>query len=124
MVIRIFDEEFARALQQQFGFIAPSATGMAAPVFAAHAAEMDVSYPIQIEGQAFCLARLTIASSSKLNGLSVNQIEQQYDASVVLLHNAQGHDFHPAGERCISVNDTLAILGGHDQINRLAQANR
>lgn len=124
VVIRIFDEEFARALQQQFGFTALSATGMAAPVFAATAAEMDVSYPIKIEGQAFSLARLRIAPNSKLHGLSVNQIEQQYDVSVALLHTAQGRDFHPAGERRVSVNDTLAVLGGHDQINRLAQANQ
>ncbi|MCX7838493.1 MAG: NAD-binding protein [Anaerolineae bacterium] len=124
VVIRIFDEEFARALQQQFGFTALSATGMAAPVFAATAAEMDVSYPIKIEGEAFSLARLRIAPHSKLHGLSVSQIEQQYDVSVVLLHTAQGRDFHPAGERRVSVNDTLAVLGGHDQINRLAQANQ
>lgn len=124
VVIRIFDEEFARALQQQFGFTALSATGMAAPVFAANAAEMDVSYPIKIEGQAFSLARLCVTSQSKLNGLSVGQIEQQYDVSVVLLQNSQGRDFHPAAERRVSVNDTLAILGGHDQITRLAQANQ
>ena len=35
VVIRIFDEDFAHALQEQFGFTALSATEMAAPVFAA-----------------------------------------------------------------------------------------
>jgi voltage-gated potassium channel len=35
VIMRIFDADFARALQQQFGFTALSATGMAAPVFAA-----------------------------------------------------------------------------------------
>ena len=32
VVIRIFDEDFAHALQEQFGFIALSATEMATPV--------------------------------------------------------------------------------------------
>ena len=38
VVIRIFAEDFAHALQDHFGFIALSATEMAAPVFAAAAA--------------------------------------------------------------------------------------
>ena len=51
VVIRIFDEDFAHALQEQFGFTALSATEMAAPVFAAAAAGADVTNPISIEGQ-------------------------------------------------------------------------
>jgi voltage-gated potassium channel len=39
VVVRIFDEDFAHALQEQFGFIALSATEMAAPVFAAAASD-------------------------------------------------------------------------------------
>ena len=59
VVIRIFDEDFAHALQDQFGFIALSATEMAAPVFAAAASGVDVTNPISIEGQLLSLARLT-----------------------------------------------------------------
>ena len=51
VVIRIFDKDFAHALQEQFGFIALSATKMAAPVFAAAAAGADVTNPISIEGR-------------------------------------------------------------------------
>jgi len=45
VVVRIFDDDFAHALQDQFGFIALSATEMAAPVFAAAAAGVDVTNP-------------------------------------------------------------------------------
>ncbi len=58
VVIRIFDEDFAHSLQEQFGFTALSATEMAAPVFAAAAAGADVTNPISIEGQQLSLARL------------------------------------------------------------------
>ncbi|MCI0474947.1 MAG: NAD-binding protein [Anaerolineales bacterium] len=124
VIMRIFDDDFARALQQQFGFTALSATGMAAPVFAATAAGMDISHPITVEGQALSLARMDVAPQSKLIGLSMNQIEQQYDVSVVLHHNAHGRDFHPAGDKKIAAQDVIAVLGGHAQINRLAQDNR
>ena len=124
VIMRIFDDDFARALQQQFGFTALSATGMAAPVFAATAAGMDISHPITVEGQALSLARMDVLPKSKLVGLSVSQIEQQYDMSVVLLRHANGRDLHPAGDKRIAANDTIAVLGGHEQINRLAQDNR
>ena len=124
VIMRIFDDDFARALQQQFGFTALSATGMAAPVFAATAAGMDISYPITVEGQAFSLARLDVTPQSNLAGLAIGEIEQQYDVSVVLLRHANGRDFHPASDRRIAANDVIAVLGGHAQINRLAQANR
>ena len=51
VVIRIFDDDFASALQRQFGFRALSATGMAAPIFASSAAKVDITAPINIEGQ-------------------------------------------------------------------------
>ena len=123
VIMRIFDDDFARALQKQFGFTALSATGMAAPVFAATAAGMDISHPITVEGQALSLARMDVAPKSKLAGLSVSQIEQNYDVSVVLLRHANGRDLHPPGDKRIAANDTIAVLGGHEQINRLAQDN-
>jgi voltage-gated potassium channel len=124
VIMRIFDDDFARALQQQFGFTALSATGMAAPAFAATAAGMDISYPITVEGQALSLARMDISPKSQLAGLSVSQVEQNYDVSVVLLRHANGRDLHPAGDKRLAANDMIAVLGGHAQINRLAQDNR
>lgn len=124
VITRIFDDDFAQALQKQFGFSALSATGMAAPVFAAAAAGMDISQPITIEGKALSLARLNIAAKSKLAALSVNQIEQKYDVSVVLVRHDSQSDMHPAGDVRLTANDVLAVLAGAEQINRLAQDNR
>jgi len=49
VVIRIFDEDFAHALQEQFGFIALSATEMAAPVFAASARAWMSPIPFRLK---------------------------------------------------------------------------
>jgi Trk K+ transport system NAD-binding subunit len=123
VIMRIFDDDFARALEKQFGFNALSATGMAAPVFAATAAGIDLSQPITVEGQALSLARLDVSPKSKLVNLSISQVEQHYAVSVVLLRHANGRDLHPAGDKRLAANDTLAVLGGPEQIKRLVQDN-
>lgn len=124
VVMRIFDDDFARALESQFGFRALSATGMAAPVFAATAAGMDITPPITVEGQALSLARLTISPNSKLIGRCVGDIEQVYNVSLVLLRNGGERDLHPAADKQVASGDTCAVLGGPEQINILAQDNR
>jgi voltage-gated potassium channel len=124
VITRIFDDDFAKALQKQFGFSALSATGMAAPVFAATAAGMDISHPITVEGQLLSLARMNVAAKSKLAGMSVSQIEQTYDVSVVLLRHDSVSDLHPSGDKKLAANDVLAVLAGTEQINKLAQENR
>jgi voltage-gated potassium channel len=124
VIMRIFDDDFAQALEKQFGFSAMSATGMAAPIFAATAAGMDITAPITIEGQSLSLARLQVSPQSKLVKRCVSQVEQGYQLSVVLLRHADEDDFHPAGDRQLLAGDTLAVLGGPEQINRLAQDNR
>jgi len=124
VVMRIFDDDFARALEHQFGFHAVSATGMAAPIFAAEAIGIDISQPITVDGQALILARLSVSPQSKLANLTVSEFEQNYDVSVVLLGNAGERDFHPAGSRRLAAGATLAVLGGPDQIDRLVKENR
>jgi len=78
--------------------------------------------PITVEGQALSLASLHVARYSYLEGYTVEQVEADFDVSVVLLRREnEVPDFHPGADRHIRANDTLAILGGAAQINLLAQ---
>lgn len=123
VVIRIFDEDFAHALQEQFGFIALSATEMAAPVFAAAAAGVDVTHPISVEGQLLSLARLTIAQQSPFAGKTVRYLENEYNVNVVLLrHNEETH-MPPKDASPLSAGDVIAVLGGPEQLNTLLHEN-
>lgn len=123
VIVRIFDDEFAASLQQQFGFKALSATGMAAPIFAATAAGVDITPPITIEGQANSLARLQISQRSRLLGKKIGQVESTYDLSVVLLTRDSRVDTHPNPDRTIQKGDTIAILGSPEHINHLVHDN-
>ncbi|MCI0399548.1 MAG: TrkA family potassium uptake protein [Chloroflexi bacterium] len=124
VVIRIFDDDFAQALEEQFGFRAMSATGMAAPIFATAAAGVDITRPITVEGEALSLACLNVRPQSRLVGCSVSEIEQSYDVSVVLLRHDGASDFHPAGDRQLADQDVVAVLAGPEQISRLVEHNR
>ncbi|HJR79027.1 MAG TPA: NAD-binding protein [Anaerolineales bacterium] len=123
VIIRIFDEEFAHGLQAQFGFIALSATVMAAPVFAAAAAGADVTSPISIEGQQLSLARMMVPSSSSLANKSVGYVEDNYDLSIILLRHDGQSEMHPTDTRLLHPGDTLAVLGGPEQLSKLMQDN-
>lgn len=120
IIIRIFEDDFAESLAEQFQFRAMSSTQMATPAFAAAAAGVDMTQPITIEGESFSLASLQVA---RLVGQSVQQIEQKYDVSVVLLRHQQESDFHPRGDRLLESGDLLAVLGGAEVILRLTEAN-
>jgi len=124
VVARIFDDDFAWTLRQEFGFETMSATGIAGPSFAASAAGVDITRPITVEGETFSLARLEIAPRSKLVGLSVAKVEQKYDVSVVLLRHNHESDFHPAGDICLSANDFLGVLAGPAQVSQLVGDNQ
>jgi Trk K+ transport system NAD-binding subunit len=120
VILRIFDDDFAKALENQFGFRAISTTGTASPLFAAAASGVDITRPLTIEGQAFCLASFNVTQNSKLIGKVVGEIEESFDVSVVLLRRGMDKpDYHPASHRQINLNDTLAIFGGSDEIQKV-----
>ena len=124
VVIRIFDDQFAEEVARQFGYRALSATGMAAPTFAAAASGMDIARPITIEGQPFSLSSLTVCGGSALDGLPVGAVERDYNVSVVLLRRDGHSDHHPAAGRALAAGDVVAVLGGPEPIGRIARANK
>lgn len=124
VVARIFDDDFAHSLEENFGIEAMSATGMAAPKFAAAATGMDITRPITVEGEALSLARFDVTAESQLRTRTIADIEATFDVSVVLLRQNSVSDFHPAGDKKLKSGDVVAVLGGHEQISQLAHQNQ
>ncbi len=123
VVIRIFDDDFAHALLDQFGFVALSATEMAAPVFAAAAAGVDVTNPISVEGQLLSLARLTISKDAPFASKTVGYVEDTYKLNIVL-HRKNGHsEMHPTDSTQLHSGDVIAVLGGPEQLNQILHDN-
>ena len=124
VIVRIFDDDFADALQSQFNFKALSATGMAAPSFAAAAVGVDVTRPITVEGEPLSFARMSVAAASPLAGKSILEVEQHYDVSIVFWRHAAESDFHPEPSRRLAAEDAIAVVGRPECIHRLVRDNR
>jgi voltage-gated potassium channel len=124
VIIRIFDDDFAHLLEEQFNFRAFSATGMAAPIFAACAANIEITPPISIEGQPHSLVRLEISKKSALNNINVDTIENKYHISVILVINDGRQVFHPQGDLELHSGDTMAFLAQTEQIQQIIRLNR
>ena len=124
VVIRIFDDDFAASLQSQFGFHAMSATGMAAPLFAAIAAHVDITPPVTIEGKPHLLAQVEINPQSHLHGESVHAIEERHQISVVLLCRNGERLFHPPGDALVEAGQTVAVFGEPEHIYTLLHENK
>jgi Trk K+ transport system NAD-binding subunit len=123
VVVRIFDDDFAHALQDQFGFVALSATEMAAPVFAAAAAGVDVTNPISIEGQLLSLARLVVSDHAPFAEKTIGYVEDNYHLNIVLIRRDHHSEMHPTDSGIIHVGDTIAVLGGTEELGRLLHEN-
>ncbi|MBL8062981.1 MAG: NAD-binding protein [Anaerolineales bacterium] len=123
VVVRIFDDDFAHALQEQFGFIALSATEMAAPVFAAAAAGVDVTNPISVEGQLLSLARLTISKEAPFAKKTIGFVEDNYHLNIVLHRRNGNSEMHPTDKAQLQPGDVIAILGGPEQLNQILHDN-
>lgn len=119
VVIRIFDDDFAQALEEQFGYKALSSSQMSAPTFAAAAIGADVTRPLTIEGESFSLGRVFIQEHSKLCHKNIAEIEQMYDLSVILLKRDNFSDTHPPGTISLKPQDHLVVFGNPEHIGRL-----
>lgn len=119
VIIRIFDDDFAHALTDQFGFIALSGTGLAAPAFAASATDSEITRPISIEGESLSLARITISPGCLLEGKTVGQIEDGYVVSVILVRHDGKSEFHPTDSHPVNTDNMVAVLGRPDRLHQL-----
>lgn len=124
VVLRIFDDELAACLHQQFGFEAMSATGMAAPVFAGAAAGVEMTGPLTIEGEAVSMARAGVHRGSPWVGQTVGKVEEQYELSIVVLRREGKKQLHPPGDTQLKEGDLLAVLGAPDKLNEFARQGR
>ena len=119
VIIRIFDENFAQALTEQFGFTALSGTGLAAPAFASAATDSEITRPVSIEGESLSLARIQVRRGSKLEGKTVGTVEDSYNTSVILVRSEGQSNFHPVDAHPIRADDIIAVLGRPDILHEL-----
>jgi len=70
------------------------------------------------------LAHLKVEHLSKLINLTINEIEQKYNLSVVFIRRNSMSDYHPSANEILSIDDVLVVLGGPHEIRTLASDNQ
>lgn len=123
VVARIFDQHFAKAIEEQFDYVALSSSVMSAPAFASAAIGLEMTRPIAIEGSIFSLARFDIRADSKLIGIDVGSFEKNYNASIVLIRKDTQTSLHPDSEHQVEEGDILAVIAGPNELRALLKAN-
>ena len=125
IMVRVFDEDFARQIENQFGInYVFSASTLAAPSIAGAATLSDVSSPIALSGRTLSLARFTIKKSTPFANLTIEEFENKYDVTIVLLERGGQADLHPHNHIRLSAGDNLAIFAEPATLNKISRANR
>jgi voltage-gated potassium channel len=124
-IVRLFDEDFAREVRVAFGITAAySASALAAPAFAAAAADLDVGGTVSVAGRTLNMLHLAVARGSPLAGRAVGEVEQTYDVSVVLLRRGEKADLHPADDCLIEAGDEVSLFAEGSTLHQLDRMNR
>jgi len=124
-IVRLFDDDFAREVISAFNITSAfSASALAAPTFAAAAADIEVVQSVTLNERVLNLSRVVLAANSPLIGKKVAQIEHELDLSIVLLKRGKEADLHPDNNRPLKAEDEITVFADTatlQRVKRLAQ---
>jgi Trk K+ transport system NAD-binding subunit len=119
-IVRMFDDDFSREMCKAFGITAAfSASALAAPAFAAAAADVDVVQQVAVNGQVLTMSSVTLTARSALIGRTIGQIEGDYDLSIVLQRRGKSADLHPDNGTVLAASDELTLFADVPTLQRL-----
>lgn len=121
VVMRLFDDTLANKVATSFKLPAISTSQVAAPAFVAAATGRSVLHAFQLDGQTIHVADLQVAH---LAPRTIEQLEREYDISVVLHKNARMPNLNPKRNGALQTGDTIVVVATIDKIRRLEAANR
>jgi Trk K+ transport system NAD-binding subunit len=123
-MVRVFDEDFARQMENQFGINHVfSASTLAAPSIAGAATQSDISSPIALSGRTLSLARLIVKKDADFVGFTIDTFENKYDVTVVLLERNGKADLHPHNDLNLNPGDNIALFAEPSTLSRINRAN-
>ena len=121
LVMRLFDDDFARMMAERFDVAAVmSASMMAAPAFAGAATGTEITQTFKVGEKMLVMGRMEVQPRSRLDGGHVSDIGTDLDISVVLLESDGDVDVHPQPSRSLHAGDMIAVVAELHKIQRLA----
>lgn len=125
VVMRLYDEDFARQVRQKFQIDAVlSTSAIAAPAFAGAATQTDIAHSFALGSEVLNASRLTVARRSPLIGKSIPQLEAERDLTVVRHCRGERTDLHPSPDIILQAGDELVMFASLSTLHQLARENR
>jgi Trk K+ transport system NAD-binding subunit len=125
LVMRMFDDEFARSMADRFDISSVmSASLLAAPAFAGAAAGVEIVQMFHVAEKVLAMGRVIVAKGSRLEGMIVSEMEDALDLSVVLLQSGDIVDVHPEPNAVLHNGNSIAVVGTPASIKSLASYNQ
>lgn len=126
IIMRMFDDEFARGMADRFDISAVlSASQLAAPAFAGAAIGAEIIQTFKVDDSVLVMGRVQVQPGSRLVGAVVSSVEHELDLSIILLQSGGAVDIHPQPEAILQPGDVIAVVADLPVIKQLAsQWNR
>jgi voltage-gated potassium channel len=120
VVMRMFDADFARRVENGFGIhTAFSTSALAAPIFAAAAMRVAVRHSFYVGDTLLNLGEVLIEPGSSLVGWTVEKLEAEFDLSVVCYQARETTGLHPTPNLCLEGGTKMLILASLETLRRV-----
>ncbi|WP_307837787.1 NAD-binding protein [Paractinoplanes rishiriensis] len=113
VVLRLFDDDFARRVQTAFNInISRSVSRLCAPAFAASLLERDVLATLPVERHALLVAAVKVLPGSELDGAPLSRADKPRSARVVSMSAAGSGwvDWSPDPRRVLAPGDEVVVV--------------
>jgi voltage-gated potassium channel Kch len=126
VVLRVFDRELARMMEQSFGFrFVRSTSALAAPWFVGAALGLDVLSTFYVDQEPFLVGRVSVAPNGGLQGLAMKDLSTRTRVIALSRTAAGGELEHPPrrGTR-FAGGDQAYLLGPYEELLRVLQRDQ
>jgi Trk K+ transport system NAD-binding subunit len=116
LVLRVFDRQLARTVEQSFGFRhVRSASVLASPWFVGAALGLDVLATFEVNRTPFLVGRLTIARGGGLEGLAMQDLSARTRV-VAIGREVGGVEYPPRRGTRFAGGDQAYLIGPYDEL--------
>jgi Trk K+ transport system NAD-binding subunit len=126
VVLRVFDRELGRRLEQTFSFRHVwSTVAIAAPWFVGAALGLDVLSSFYVGTHPFLLARLRVGAGGGLDGVAMNEMSARIRVIAIERAAARGELEHPPRrETRLQAGDDAYLAGPYEELLRVLRRER
>ena len=124
VVLRMFDADLAEKIERGFGIhTAFSASGLAAPAFAAAATRAHIEYSFYVGDTLLHVSQITVTHDSPLAGLTMEEAERKFDMTIIMHNTGEHMHLHPQYDELIHLNDTLVVFATLETLGKVGAIN-